>query len=138
MLSSFAEAQRNSDARARSSGKGGKKRQVGPAEQLEWVKRFKASSAKNATEFAKQHPRDLVPKTFRTWVAAEKSGKLEAKVAQVAPSRDGTAGKRVRKSNWPELEEKVNQYIDLRMRARGPAAIYTYSTQQTISGSGIR
>ena len=114
MLSSFAEAQRNAEARARSSGKGGKKRQVGPAEQLEWVKRFKASSAKNATEFAKQHPRDLVPKTFRTWVAAEKSGKLEAKVAQVAPSRDGTAGKRVRKSNWPELEEKVNQYIDLR------------------------
>ena len=67
-----------------------------------------------ATEFAKQHPRDLAPKTFRTWVAAKKSGKLEAKVAQVAPSRDGTAGKRVRKSNWPELEEKVNQYIDLR------------------------
>ena len=51
---------------------------MGPAEQLEWVKRFKASSAKNATEFAKQHPRDLVPKTFRTWVKEEKSGKLEA------------------------------------------------------------
>ena len=104
MLSSFAEAQRNSDARARSSGKGGKKRQVGPAEQLEWVKRFKASSAKNATEFAKQHPRDLVPKTFRTWVKEEKSGKLQQKVAQAAPSRDGSAGKRVVKTKWPELE----------------------------------
>ena len=114
MLSSFAEAQRSADARARSSGKGEKKRQIGPAEQLDWVKRFKASSAKNATEFARQHPRDLVEKTFRSWVADEKSGKLEAKVAKVAPSRDGTAGKRVRKSKWPELEEKVNQYIDLR------------------------
>ena len=72
MLSSFADAQRNADARARSSGKGEKKRQMGPAEQLEWVKRFKASSAKNATEFAKQHPRDLVPRSFRKWVAAEK------------------------------------------------------------------
>ena len=42
------------------------------------------------------------------------SGELERKVAQVAPSRDGSAGKRVRKSKWPELEEKLNQYIDLR------------------------
>ena len=33
MLSSFADAQRNADARARSSGKGEKKRQIGPAEQ---------------------------------------------------------------------------------------------------------
>ena len=43
MLSSFAEAQRKAGARARSSGKGGKKRQSGPAEQLDWVKRFKAA-----------------------------------------------------------------------------------------------
>ena len=43
MLSSFAEAQRKASARARSSGKGGKKRQSGPAEQLDWVKRFKAA-----------------------------------------------------------------------------------------------
>ena len=48
-----------------------------------------------------------------TWCKWEASGELERKVAQVAPSRDGTAGKRVRKSKWPELEEKVNQYIDL-------------------------
>ena len=106
--------QRRADARDRSSGKGQKKRQIGPAEQLEWVKRYKASGAKNATIFAQQHPHDLKVRTFRDWCKWEATGELQRKVAQVAPGRDGGAGKRVRKSKWPELEEKLNQYIDLR------------------------
>ena len=94
--------------------KGQKKRQIGPAEQLERVKRYKASGAKNATIFAQQHPHDLKVRTFRDWCKWEATGELQRKVAQVAPGRDGGAGKRVRKSKWPELEEKLNQYIDLR------------------------
>ena len=97
--------QRRADARDRSSGKGQKKRQIGPAEQLEWVKRYKASGAKNATIFAQQHPHDLKPRTFRDWCKWEATGELQRKVAQVAPGRDGSAGKRVRKSKWPELED---------------------------------
>jgi hypothetical protein len=108
MLETYDAAARKSEARARSAGKGKRKAQLSATERAAHVKRFRESGAPSARAYALQHR--LSERTFRDWLKAEKAGGL----TPLPVSRDGSAGKRDRKELYPEVAEKLCQYLDLR------------------------
>jgi hypothetical protein len=111
MLETCGAAAQNSEARQRSAGKGKKRAQLPAVERAVWVNKFKESGARSATAHAKDH--GLLPeRTFREWVKKDAAGGLGTSI--LPRSRDGTHGKRDRKELYPEVAEKLCQYLNLR------------------------